>query len=225
MNNKIAILIFANSAEKEIISKSFSTKSVFETLNKQTIKIAEKTGLPYFLHSERQQIGDTFGERITNAIQSIYNKGFNTVITIGNDTPHLTSAHILKTVDTLKTHKLVLGPSLDGGFYLMGIKKSCFNTKTFVNLPWQTSKLNRSLNTLVTASKKETISYLEPLKDIDEQADISIVINTKRELTKTIKKLLVKLILLNKLIFTDYKTALQTHFCNQHLNKGSPIYA
>ena len=84
MNKGTAILIFANSAEFEAVQKPFrSSETLFDALNEQTIKIVEKTGLPYFHFSEKNQYGATFGERFANAIQSIYDKGFQTVITIG----------------------------------------------------------------------------------------------------------------------------------------------
>ena len=219
--SKTAILIFANSAEKEIISKSFSAKSLFETLNKHTLNIVKKTGIPYFLFSEKQQIGNSFGERFTNAIQSVYDLGFNTLITIGNDTPHLTSKHILKTVEKLQKHSIVLGPSTDGGFYLMGLKKSQFNKETFLKLPWQTSKLNRSISKL-KASKKINISYLEVLTDIDEVSDIKLVLDSYKTLSKTIKTLLLQSFSsVKKIIFYHFIT-IENFILNLQFNKGSP---
>jgi uncharacterized protein len=219
--SKTAILIFANSAEKEIISKSFSAKSLFETLNKHTLNIVKKTGIPYFLFSEKQQIGNSFGERFTNAIQSVYDLGFNTVITIGNDTPHLNSKHILKTVEKLQKHSIVLGPSTDGGFYLMGLKKSQFNKETFLKLPWQTSKLNRSISKL-KASKKINISYLEVLTDIDEVSDIKLVLDSYKTLSKTIKTLLLQSFSsIKKIIFYHFIT-IENFILKLQFNKGSP---
>lgn len=219
--SKTAILIFANSAEKEIISKSFSSRSMFETLNKHTLNIVKKTGIPYFLFSEKQQIGNSFGERFTNAIQAVYDLGFNTLITIGNDTPHLTSKHILKTVEKLQKHSIVLGPSTDGGFYLMGLKKSQFNKETFLKLPWQTSKLNRSISKL-KASKKINISYLEVLTDIDEVSDIKLVLDSYKTLSTTIKTLLLQSFSsVKKIIFYHFIT-IENFILNLQFNKGSP---
>ena len=104
-NNQTAILIFANSAEFEAIQKPFqSSQLLFDALNLQTLKVVKKTGIPYFLSSEKNQTGNSFGERFTNAIQSVYDKGFENVITIGNDTPHLQSQHILKAVENTQTN-------------------------------------------------------------------------------------------------------------------------
>lgn len=221
MNTKTAILIFANSAEKEIVSKSFSSKFLFETLNAQTLTIVKKTGLPYFHYSEGQQIGNSFGERFTNAIQSVYNKGFDTVITIGNDTPHLTTNHILKTVKKLQKHNIVLGPSTDGGFYLMGLKKAHFNKAVFLKLPWQTATLNRSISKL-TSAKKVAICYLEILTDIDTAADIKLVVDSFKTLSLAIKKLLLQSLFSLKKITSYYFIHFRDFILNQYLNKGSP---
>ncbi|WP_346880998.1 DUF2064 domain-containing protein [uncultured Algibacter sp.] len=222
MNNKTAILIFANSAEKEATSKPFQfSKDVFKALNAQTLSIVKKTGLPYFVQSEKQQIGLNFGERFTNAIQSVYNKGFNTVITIGNDTPHLKASHILNTITKLKQHDIVLGPSKDGGFYLMGLKKSHFNADIFLKLPWQTSKLSRSISKL-QASKAISITYLEVLTDIDSASDVKYVLNSFKNISKVIKKLLIQYIILEKKIISNLYHCIKNSILSQPFNKGSP---
>jgi len=59
------------------------------------------------------------------------------VITIGNDTPILKSHHIVEASRQLESKNVVLGPSLDGGFYLLGIHKTHFNREQFIDLPWQ----------------------------------------------------------------------------------------
>ncbi|GAA4238614.1 hypothetical protein GCM10022291_29760 [Postechiella marina] len=219
--NKIAILIFANSAEKEMVSKPFSSSSLFEALNLQTINIAKKTGLPYFHLNEAQQVGANFGERFTNAIQTVYNQGYNSVITIGNDTPHLTSKHILKTAEKLKTHHVVLGPSTDGGFYLMGLKKQQFNPDVFLKLPWQTTNLNRSISK-VLASKKSNIHYLEVLTDIDNASDIKLVLNSFKSISTTIKSILLQSILNISKIIAYHNIAFNNFILNRQHNKGSP---
>ena len=224
MNKKTAILIFAKSAEFEAIQKPFQSSEVlFDALNAQTLKIVEKTGLPYFLSSEKNQIGSTFGERFTNAIQSVYDKGYEAIITIGNDTPHLQTHHILKAVDQLELNNIVLGPSKDGGFYLMGLKSSHFNSETFLKLPWQTSHLHRSISKLV-ASNHITLSYLELLSDIDTISDVKAIIDSFRSISKDIKQLLQEYISVEKKI--NHTTLNLISILNQNnlFNKGSPAF-
>lgn len=223
MNNKTAILIFANSAEKETVSKPFHfSKDVFEMLNEQTLHVAKKTGLPYFLFSEKQQVGNSFGERFTNAIQSIYSKGFDAVITIGNDTPHLSAKHLTKTITQLQKHDLVLGPSTDGGFYLMGLKKSLFNVEAFLKLPWQTSALNRSISKL-SALKKTNIYYLEVLTDIDVASDINTILNSFKSISTYIKQHLLQAVSTKKKIASHIYFFVENLTLKRAYNKGSPL--
>ncbi|WP_047550770.1 DUF2064 domain-containing protein [Psychroserpens sp. Hel_I_66] len=222
-NNQTAILIFANSAEFEAIQKPFqSSQLLFDALNLQTLKVVKKTGIPYFLSSEKNQTGNSFGERFTNAIQSVYDKGFENVITIGNDTPHLQSQHILKAVENLKQNDIVLGPSKDGGFYLMGLKKSHFNVETFLKLPWQTSALSRSISKAVQ-SQRIKLSYLEFLSDIDTLLDAKHNIDSFKKLSRAIKDNLISYISVEKEIISSYFISIENFSQTLLFNKGSPV--
>jgi len=225
MNNRTAILIFANSAEFEASKKPFQNSTVlFKALNKETIHIVEETGIPYFLYNEKNQVGSTFGERFNNAILSVYEKGYDSVITIGNDSPHLQSKHILKAASQLKHDKIVLGPSKDGGFYLMGLKKKHFNSTAFLKLPWQTSKLNRSISNLIHLQNIE-VSYLQSLSDIDKMSDIKFVFDSKKRLSEAIKVLLKSFISIVKRVISGLIILIETLFQTLHFNKGSPQLA
>ncbi|PQJ72039.1 DUF2064 domain-containing protein [Polaribacter butkevichii] len=222
MSKKTAILIFANSAEKEVERKSFLSADVFSALNAQTLKLVEKSEIAYFLISEKQQTGTSFGDRFSNAIQGVFNKGFDNVITIGNDTPHLKTHHLVDTLQQLETNNLVLGPSRDGGFYLMGIQKAHFDKESFIKLPWQTNRLHKSIANIAT-SKNLEIQFLELLNDIDSKEDIQFILDSFKAIPLSILKLLQKLFLSIKIAFfkVDFST-LQTSF-SKNFNKGSPI--
>ncbi len=222
MNQKTAILIFANSAEKEVERKSFLSAEIFSALNKRTLKTVEKSGIDYFLISEKQQVGNTFAERFSNAIETIFNKGFKNVITIGNDTPHLKAHHLLATSHQLETNDLVIGPSKDGGFYLMGIKKEHFCKETFLKLPWQTNRLYSSISSIANTENLE-IQFLELLNDIDSKEDIQFILDSFKAIPLSILKLLQKLFFTIKSTFFEANfSTLQTSF-TRNFNKGSPI--
>ncbi|RAJ22745.1 hypothetical protein LX77_02300 [Gelidibacter algens] len=227
LNNKTAILIFANSGQQEAFAKQFkSSQLLFDELNCQTLKKVKATGLPYFHISENEQIGATFAERFTNAIQSIYDKGFDSVISIGNDTPHLKSGQIIQAAKELKNHDIVLGPSLDGGFYLMGLKKSHFSAETFLKLPWQTSRLSHSFYRLIEANNTRVFK-LEALSDIDTVSDIKFILGSKKYIASCLKIALLEVILEANQIDYSFQFHFTTSFQNSYFNKGSPhfIYA
>ena len=221
MNNKTAILIFANSAEKQLTSKSVASSDFFNLLDSDTVKTVKKAGLPYFHISEKAQKGHSFGERFTNAIETVFNQGFQNVITLGNDIPNLTANLIVKAKDKLENSDYVLGPSTDGGFYLMGFKKSHFSKTDIQNLPWQTSKLSRCLHQELQ-QQNENVSYLETLTDIDTTSDIELVLKSFKSLDFNIKKLLLKILKKVKTIAIVASVFHGRTVFNKHYNKGSP---
>ncbi|WP_051621390.1 DUF2064 domain-containing protein [Leeuwenhoekiella sp. MAR_2009_132] len=195
---------------------------VFDALNKHAVKTLKKTGLPYFIYSEEKQIGSNFGERFTYAIQEIYALGFENIITIGNDSPHLTANHILEASQHLKENPIVLGPSADGGFYLMGLKKSRFNPDSFLKLPWQTEALTSSILRLVHAKKIEAI-LLDTLQDLDSVADIETLLQSQKTLHYTISQLLLNALekSFNLPLFQPFWV--ETFHARTYFNKGSPV--
>lgn len=222
MIQQTAILIFANSAQKEAERKSFLSKEVFRKLNEQTLKTVQKSGIAYFHFSDKQQIGNSFGERFTNAIESVLNKGFQNIITIGNDTPHLKTKHLLEAKNQLEQKDLILGPSKDGGFYLMGIKKENFNKSTFLKLPWNKSYL---LKAILKRSKlkKLKINFLESLNDIDAKEDLLNIVNSFREIPLYILKLLLFFIVTDKKTCILKKLNFLENYLHVFFNKGSPV--
>ncbi|MGB5435124.1 MAG: DUF2064 domain-containing protein, partial [Maribacter sp.] len=113
-----AILVFALSSEEEQKRKKIRNGDrLFSALSEHSLNIVAKTGLPYFHYTEKEQVGDSFGERFTNAIQEVFNRGFKQIITIGNDSPQLKISHIQRAAVLLDHNKSVIGPSADGGFY------------------------------------------------------------------------------------------------------------
>lgn len=224
---KTAILVFAQSAQKEAADKPFKNATrLFTQLNNHTIAIVKKSNLPYFRLTEEQQIGTTFGERLTNAIQSIYDKGYDHVITVGNDTPHLQTRHILDTVKKLETHSLVIGPSKDGGFYLIGLHKSQFNPTLFLQLPWQSQTLTKELLIAYSLTQEKTQTHLlEILEDIDVSIDIKAILKGLRTLNNhIIRQLLEAIILIRTTIYTQKILFIDSFSRRVYYNKGSPTF-
>jgi glycosyltransferase A (GT-A) superfamily protein (DUF2064 family) len=221
MKTKTAILLFANSAKKEAERKSFLSVDVFSALNRQVLKTVEKSGITFFHFTEKQQIGSSFGERFSNAIESVFKKGFTNIITIGNDTPHLKIRHLIDTLHQLEKTDLVLGPAKDGGFYLMGIKKDHFNKETFLKLPWQTNRLRASIISIAN-SKNLKIQFLEQLTDLDSKEDIQSILNSFKGISLSILKLLHQLFFSIKNVFFEYKIYIYKTSFSQNFNKGSP---
>ena len=219
-----AILVFANSSEEELKHKAIPMGSVlFQGLTEHAISTAKKTGLPYFLITEKGQYGSSFGERFVNAIKSIFDKGFDNVITIGNDTPQLKVSDILKASGYLSANKFVLGPSRDGGFYLMGLHKSQFDARAFVELPWKTNTLAKKITSVIESSNVHVIQ-LRILLDLDTNADLKRILKGLKDCRGIIFQIILSLVISIRIIILQAYIPLNFKFNSTYFNKGSPFH-
>ncbi len=94
--------------------------------------------LPASFHLIPQR-GDAFGERLLAAAQDILRCGFSSVSLIDSDSPTVPHAAFAQAVAELAQpgDRVVLGPSHDGGYYLIGLKQS--RPEPFDRISWSTS--------------------------------------------------------------------------------------
>ena len=100
-------------------------------------KIAKESKLPLFIQTEKEQTGNSFGEKIHHSVSSIFNQGFENVIIIGNDCLQLSAQHIIEAAGELNFYDQVFAPTKKGGVSIIGLKKSTFSSE-FKNVRWQT---------------------------------------------------------------------------------------
>lgn len=225
LKHKTAILIFANSSEVDGKYKRMAKSQIlFNELNKQTLLKVKKSKLPYFQLTQEKQSGHSFGERIVNAMQYVYNLGYENVITIGNDSPQLKTTHLLEANANLINGKTVIGPTFDGGFYLLGLNRTNFNASLFKRLPWKLLTLFTQLSSLFE-SKQVSMRNLETLHDIDSKKDIEKVLNYTKSISKNFLKFLAGFCNKAPLIFKQRKTNSPQIYSLSFYNKGSPYIA
>lgn len=68
------------------------------------------------------QRGDSFGARFDHALEDARARCEGPLVLIGADTPHLGPALLRGALDALSANAAVLGPSTEGGFYLLGFR-------------------------------------------------------------------------------------------------------
>jgi len=218
-----AILLFANSVETDIRAKNLHGGSgLLESLNHHAIKVIEATDLPYFHFSEKEQVGRSFGTRFANAIQAIFDKGYLNVIAIGNDSPCLGKDHIQEASALLLQKKVVLGPSLDGGFYLFGITREHFDANGLESLPWQTSLLYQDTLSYFDSIPCQ-LATLETLTDIDSVKDIKHLTNYIKSLGSKWMTLFSKYLSQRMHFSQRMEIAPETLVQQTPFNKGSPF--
>jgi len=85
------------------------------------------------------QDGQDLGERMRNAFESIFSEGYSRAVVIGSDSPDLSEAMLTEAFRRLETLDVVIGPSLDGGYYLLGMQNRSFRQDIWSDVPWSTS--------------------------------------------------------------------------------------
>lgn len=90
-------------------------------------------------YSYLPQSGNGLGERLKNAFAEAFEQGFSKVIAIGSDSPDLPENFLRQAFEGLDCHDVVIGPSSDGGYYLIGFSESTFVGEAFDNIAWSTS--------------------------------------------------------------------------------------
>lgn len=120
---------------------------------------------------ESKQQGHDFASRFTQAFTDLFAQGYEKVISIGNDSPDLTAAHIETALQQLEQNELLLGPSADGGAYLIGIHKSHFNAAVFEAFPWQREDLFAKM-VADAQTHNRSVFFLELLNDLDTAEDV-----------------------------------------------------
>ena len=84
------------------------------------------------------QRGDALGERLSNAAEDIFAVGFNALCLINSDSPTVPASAYAQAVQWLlqPSDRIVLGPSDDGGYYLIGLNH--MHRRVFEDIDWST---------------------------------------------------------------------------------------
>ena len=115
------------------------------------------------------QTGNTLGERMQNAFQYAFDKGYSRVTIIGSDCYDLTTKHLDEAIDQLEINDVVVGPAEDGGYYLLGLNGPC--PALFEGKEYSHDKVFKELMTEVQNLELECHT-LEKLNDIDTLEDM-----------------------------------------------------
>jgi len=115
------------------------------------------------------QHGEDLGTRMYNAMSSEFARGSQGVVLIGCDSPHLPGTILMQAAEMLRTAEVVLGPSEDGGYYLIGASRLV--REPFERIQWGTSEvLSRTLQILERL--KLRVAVLPSCYDLDRPEDL-----------------------------------------------------
>ncbi len=115
-----------------------------------------------------QPEGD-LGDRMVSAFKSVFSKGYTSALVVGTDCPDLNTALLAQGFSALAHHELVLGPAIDGGYYLIGLRRLV--PELFVDIAWSTGEVLEK--TVAIAQRLNLTPFLLPyLTDIDIPQDL-----------------------------------------------------
>ncbi|WP_017319132.1 TIGR04282 family arsenosugar biosynthesis glycosyltransferase [Mastigocladopsis repens] len=126
--------------------------------------------LGYELVYRPQGEGD-LGSRMAQSFFNAFQAGAEKVIIIGTDCPGVNVEILGKAFEQLQHSNLVLGPAVDGGYYLIGLQRPV--PELFINIDWGTSQvLQQTIDIAQTLNL--SVAYLASLADIDRPEDLPI---------------------------------------------------
>jgi rSAM/selenodomain-associated transferase 1 len=133
-------------------------------------------------HRYRSQTGNDLGERLRNAFESAFSafeEGFSKVVAIGSDSPDLPVDFLRRAFEELESHDAVIGPSSDGGYYLIGFSRSSFLPDAFDNIAWSSDGVfEQTVCTLKQHGRD--VCFLPLWHDVDTAANLkSLLLRTK----------------------------------------------
>jgi hypothetical protein len=115
------------------------------------------------------QEGGDLGERMSNAFTKVFSLGAEKAIVIGTDCVEVSEETISKALYALEAVDVVLGPTEDGGYYLLGLKKP--EPGILHDISWSTELvLDQTLRKI--REKGLRFQLLKPLRDVDTLSDL-----------------------------------------------------
>jgi rSAM/selenodomain-associated transferase 1 len=117
----------------------------------------------------RRQRGDDLGERMQQAVAEILQE-YDQVLLAGSDLPDLTEVILDEALGGLADNDLAIGPSDDGGYCLLGLKK--LDHSLFTGIEWGTEQVLEQ--TLLAAERAQLrVALLRPMRDVDTWSDLN----------------------------------------------------
>ncbi len=149
---------------KEITKKLNCDKSVF-----YSDRIDDNDLWDNMIYTKNLQSGDNRGERLTDAFTRAFAMGKDRVVVIGTDCIELESYMIKEAFAVLESNDVVMGPSSDGGYYMLGMRK--FLPMLLLEKDWNSDDL--LMDTIIDLKKLDSKYYLlKTLNNIETSADL-----------------------------------------------------
>lgn len=117
------------------------------------------------------QRGEGLGERMKNAFEDAFSDGFERVVLVGSDVPDLPGEYVDLAFYCLGRKDVVVGPSVDGGYYLIGFSRGGFLPEVFDGISWSSDVVFKQTVDVIRRYDKKCF-LLGQWQDVDTVADL-----------------------------------------------------
>ncbi|MER5216866.1 TIGR04282 family arsenosugar biosynthesis glycosyltransferase [Streptomyces sp. NPDC002838] len=121
------------------------------------------------------QRGQNLGQRLSSAVLEAFADGAGPLLVIGTDAPILTGDHLTAALTSLEHKDVVLGPALDGGYYLIGMRHPHVGLFGIDAALWSTDQVLAATRALAT-DEGLSVELLRPLRDLDTPEDAAALL-------------------------------------------------
>lgn len=116
----------------------------------------------------RTQSRGDIGTRLAGAFQEVFDEGYEALAAIGSDIPGLRPELVRRAIGLIEPGRVVLGPTLDGGYYLIGLASP--GVPVFSGIEWSGSGVCEQTARIALDCGLDVLE-LPPLRDIDARED------------------------------------------------------
>lgn len=124
------------------------------------------------------QQGEDLGARMAGVFKQALGAPYRSAVVIGTDIPGIHGPLLTSALKGLQDHDVVLGPTVDGGYYLIGLRSPV--PELFENMPWSTDQVYERTKQRVQELGL-SLKVLPTLRDFDTVEDLHLFIREARD--------------------------------------------
>ncbi len=178
MPGRRCVLVFTRAASREAAAKRMpAARTLFACAQARALAVAAASGAHVVVSTPERptsapagarviaQRGGTFAERLAGALSDARRLGYEQIVVVPGDVPGLRPRHLRAAFAGLRSCRTVLGPSPDGGVYLLGVRGDF--ARVLAGVPWCTPRAFAVLRANVGHA-----AILPALADVDGHAHL-----------------------------------------------------
>ena len=129
-----------------------------------------------------EQVGSDLGDRMLTSLRDSFTAGADKVVLIGTDLPSLSASPIRDAITALDDSDIAIGPTTDGGFYLIGASTS--PPDIFTGVAWSTETVYEQTRSRIH-SLDLVLASVSVWNDVDTPEDLDTVLTEPAEMPHT----------------------------------------